>query len=55
MGYLIGTVGVISLIIGVIGGLSYLNHPFAGTSLVRYNGGKFWLTAFICAVVLYLK
>lgn len=53
--YLIGTIGVISAVLGIISFVFYIQHPLSHTNHVSYAGGKFWLVAFICLLALYVK
>lgn len=53
--YVILSIGILSLLLGLYSGASYISHPLAGSRHVTYTGGKFWLLSFVCLVLLYLK
>ena len=35
--------------------LDYLRHPFVGTGLVEYTGGKLWIVFALMLIAIYLK
>lgn len=55
MEYVLYVIMSIAILLGLISGVNYIIHPLAGTSFVSYSGKKFWLTAFVCLIALYLK